>query len=187
MLTTRAVFAFCFVLESCKTNRIRLERFWVCLVLQETLLATESSTITFHSVHFHPTQFTLVFDFSRVWFQDYPGVGLQCSFLDRNCQQHSRCIMKGFRLSIAQQHVHRCDLMCTYYYPSMWQSIVLTQARPKMPCIYTSLCKKVKSCNWYGSVKISGHCWYVARAKNSPDSHTKSRRESGDTRILNWC
>ena len=54
-------------------------------------------------------------------------------------QQHSRCIMKGFRLSIAQQHGHRCDLMCTYYYPSMWQSIVLAQARPKMPCSYTSV------------------------------------------------
>ena len=31
-------------------------------------------------------------------------------------------MMEGFRLSIAQQHFHRCDLMCTYYYPSMWYS-----------------------------------------------------------------
>ena len=45
MLTARAVFAFCFALESCKTKRIRLERFCMCLVLQKALLATESPTI----------------------------------------------------------------------------------------------------------------------------------------------
>ena len=28
-------------------------------------------------------------------------------------------MMKGFRQSIAQQHFQSCDLMCTYYYPSM--------------------------------------------------------------------
>ena len=45
MLTARAVFAFCFALESCKTKRIRLERFCTCLVIQKALLATESPTI----------------------------------------------------------------------------------------------------------------------------------------------
>ena len=41
----RAVFAFCFVLERCKTKQVRLERFCGCLVLQKSLLATEGSTI----------------------------------------------------------------------------------------------------------------------------------------------
>ena len=31
-----------------------------------------------------------------------------------------------------------CDLMCTYYYPSMWY-LLLAQARPRMPRIYTSI------------------------------------------------
>ena len=55
------VFTFCFVLESCKTKRVRLERFCGCLVLQEALVATEGLTIkflTFRSVHFHPAPFT---------------------------------------------------------------------------------------------------------------------------------
>ena len=33
---------------------------------------------------------------------------------------NSQYVMKGFRLSIEQQHFQSCDLMCTYYYPSMW-------------------------------------------------------------------
>ena len=31
-------------------------------------------------------------------------------------------MIKGFRLSIAQQHFQSCDLVCTYYFPSMWYS-----------------------------------------------------------------
>ena len=40
----------------------------------------------------------------------------------------------------AKQNFHSCDLMCTdyYYYPYVCYSTTLTQARPKMPCIYTS-------------------------------------------------
>ena len=41
----RAIFTFCFVLESCKTKQVRLERFCRCLVLQKALLATEGLTI----------------------------------------------------------------------------------------------------------------------------------------------
>ena len=40
---TKAVFEFCFALESCKTKQVRLEC-W-CLVLQKALLATVGSTI----------------------------------------------------------------------------------------------------------------------------------------------
>ena len=43
---TRAVFAFCFVLERCETKWVRLERFCGCLALQKAPLATEGSTIT---------------------------------------------------------------------------------------------------------------------------------------------
>ena len=72
----RAIFAFCFVLESCKTKQVRLECFCECLVLQKALLATEGSTIykipnipqcTLLS---RPIYQTLLFEFSRVWFQD---------------------------------------------------------------------------------------------------------------------
>ena len=40
----------------------------------------------------------------------------------RQDNKHSRYMMKGFRLSIAQQHFQSCDLMWTYYYPSMLYS-----------------------------------------------------------------
>ena len=40
----------------------KIERFYVCLVQQKTLQALQGSAIkkflTFHSVHFHPAQFT---------------------------------------------------------------------------------------------------------------------------------
>ena len=42
---TRAVFAFCFILESCKTKQVRLECLCECLALQKALLVTEGSTI----------------------------------------------------------------------------------------------------------------------------------------------
>ena len=40
--------------------------------------------------------------------------------------------------SIAQQYFQSCDVMCTdhYYHPCC--ILLLAQARPKMPCIYTS-------------------------------------------------
>ena len=44
-------------------------------------------------------------------------------------------------------------------------------ANQRNSTLFSYLCKKVKSCNWYGSVTISGHCWYITRAKNSPDSN----------------
>ena len=74
---TRAVFTFCFVLERCKTKRVRLERFCWCLVLQKALLATEGSTI--NKIPKHSTVYTSTlpclpdppFDFLRVWFRDY--------------------------------------------------------------------------------------------------------------------
>ena len=46
-------------------------------------------------------------------------------------------MMKGFRLSIAQGHFYSCDLIPTIIHPCGIQ--LLAQARPKMPCIYTSI------------------------------------------------
>ena len=79
MLTacTRAVFTFCFILESYKTKRVRLEHFCESVVLQTALLATEGSTINKIpnipqcTLPLHPVHQTLLFDFSRVWFRDY--------------------------------------------------------------------------------------------------------------------
>ena len=45
--------------------------------------------------------------------------------------------MKDFRLSIAQGHFHSCDLIPTIIHPC--GILLLAQARPKMPCIYTSI------------------------------------------------
>ena len=74
---TRAVFAFWFVLECCKTKWVRFERFCACLVLQKAVLATEGSTINnflmFRSVHFHPTPFT------RPSFSIFQGSGSETS------------------------------------------------------------------------------------------------------------
>ena len=53
---TRTVFAFCFVLESCKHQAGRIEHLYLCLVQQKTLQAQQ--VIKFKSVHFHPTPFT---------------------------------------------------------------------------------------------------------------------------------
>ena len=58
---TRTIFAFCFVLESCKHQAGKIERLYACLVQQKTLQALQGLAInklTFPSVHFHPTPFT---------------------------------------------------------------------------------------------------------------------------------
>ena len=71
-----AVFMFCFILKSYKTKRVRLECFSACLVLQKALLATVISTINKIpnipqcTLPPRPIYQTLLFDFSRVWFQD---------------------------------------------------------------------------------------------------------------------
>ena len=80
---TRAVFAFCFVLERCETKRVRLERL---LQVSGLLLATEGYTINkipnISQCTLPPSLGTRLtstpprlpdppFDFSRVWFRDY--------------------------------------------------------------------------------------------------------------------
>ena len=56
---TRTVFAFCFILESCKHQAEKIECLYVYLVQQKTLHALQGSAIlTFRSVHFHPALFT---------------------------------------------------------------------------------------------------------------------------------
>ena len=88
---TRAVFAFCFVLESCKPNQVRFERFCESLALQKTLLATEGSPIDKIpnvpqcTLLPRPIYQTLLFDFSRVWFRDYLK---SCKFIRRMRVQH---------------------------------------------------------------------------------------------------
>ena len=52
--------------------------------------------------------------------------------------KHSRYIMmKDIRLSIAQGHFNSCDLIPTIIHPC--GIVLLAQASPKMPCIYTSI------------------------------------------------
>ena len=49
---------------------------------------------------------------------------------------NSRYMMEEIRLSIAQGHFHNCDLIPTIIHPC--GILLLAQARPKMPYIYTS-------------------------------------------------
>ena len=80
----RAVFAFCFVLESCKTKRVRLERFSECLVIQKALLAINKiPNIPQCALPPCPIYQTLLFDFSRVWIRNYAKirVSVASSFL----------------------------------------------------------------------------------------------------------
>ena len=59
---TRAIFMFCFVLERCNTKQVRLECLWgvwffrKCYWLRKVQQLIKS--LTFRSVHFHPTLFT---------------------------------------------------------------------------------------------------------------------------------
>ena len=74
---TRTVFAFCFVLESCKCQAGKIEHLYRCLVQQKTLQALQGLAInkflTFHSVTLPPCPVyqTLLSDFSRVWLWDH--------------------------------------------------------------------------------------------------------------------
>ena len=60
--------------------------------------------------------------------------------------------MKGFRLSIAQQHFHRCDLMCTYYY-LFYCSLRLTPGCPAS----TLVARKCELYCVWKAVSASGH------------------------------
>ena len=59
---TRAVFAFCFVLERCETKWVRSKRFCACLVFRTLYWPRKIiqliKFLTFHSVRFHPSRFT---------------------------------------------------------------------------------------------------------------------------------
>jgi len=73
---TRTVFAFCFVLGSCKRQAGKIERLYWCLVQQKTLQTLQGSAIKKIpnipqcALPPWPMCQTLLFDFSRVWFRD---------------------------------------------------------------------------------------------------------------------
>ena len=73
----RTVFAFCFVLVSCKRQEGKIERLYWCLVQQKTLQTLQGSAINKIpnipqcTLPPRPMCQTLLFDFSRVWFRDY--------------------------------------------------------------------------------------------------------------------
>ena len=73
---TRTVFTFCFVLESCKHQAVRIECLYLCLVQQKTLQALQGSVsnkipnIPQCTLPPHPVYQTLLSDFSRFWLRD---------------------------------------------------------------------------------------------------------------------
>ena len=74
---TRTIFAFCFVLESCKYQAGKIERLYACFVQQKKLyrLCKIRQLIKFHrSVHLHPASFT------RPSFPIFRGSGSKTSY-----------------------------------------------------------------------------------------------------------
>ena len=86
----------------------------------------------------------------KMWWNNYTGLPHiyfpvhsffhACPFIarERLDSTYSRYMVKGFRLSIAQKHFQRCDVMCTDYITHPCGILPVAQAHPKMPCIYTS-------------------------------------------------
>ena len=81
-------------------------------------------------------------------FQVHVGAAFNATqFSRQDANKHSQYMMKDFRLSIAQGHFHSCDLIPTIIH--LCGILLLTQARPKMPCIYTSKiipCTRKEAC-----------------------------------------
>ena len=70
--------------------------------------------------------------------------------------------------SIAQQYFQSCDVMCTHYITHPCGILMLAQARPKMPCIYTSV--------W-------GTC-VPCQSASSHSTHTVSNQDMGAVTLL---